>query len=707
MTTILDFKAYDESAGVLPRHPSAADLIGETLGALAPPTRLSVDEAARRYRRTRVGMAWQDWSSDAAPYLVEPQKMITSRRYAVVCFVGPAQSLKTTALIENPIAHAIMCQPRPVHVVQMSRDAAREFSIEKIGPMVRNSPDLEGRRALGKGTDNTFDKVFRQGMRLSIGWPVVAQLSSRSIPLMLLTDYDRMPENVDGEGSPLALARNRPKAHGSLGKVVLEGSPGRPVLRHDWTPDGPHEAPPTTGILAEYNAGTRARWYVRCPDCGERFEPSFERLTWPEDAATPAEAGRRAGMTCPSCGVVHGPERKTALNATGVWLHETRDGKVAELGERTRESDVVSYWMQGPAAALSRWADIVTQVLAAEEAADRTHDELPLAAVMNTQVGVPYLARAMRDEDGLQAEELKARAEARPLGTAPAGTRFITVAVDVQANRFVVQVDAWGVEMQSWLIDRFDLHEPPATAPGAADRALDPARYKEDWRALEPLLDRAYEVEGEGVGLRPIAVAFDTGGAAGVTDNAYRFWRARRKAGEGRMWRGVRPKGGPDVERAWLDKPKTGSRGRQAARDVTLLYLGTDRLKDAVSASLTRAEAGPGAYRLPSTLPSTVFEEFAAERRGPKGWELKPNVQRNEALDLRVYSLGLALVLGAERIDWTAPPPWASEARFNARRVEPEGAAPAVEDLPEKTGARRPSDDGWIPRERAQDWLRR
>ncbi|MEO1513314.1 MAG: terminase gpA endonuclease subunit, partial [Planctomycetota bacterium] len=237
-------------------------------------------------------------------------------------------------------------------------------------------------------------------MRLSIGWPVVSQLSSRSIPLMLLTDYDRMPENVDGEGSPLALARNRPKAHGSLGKVVLEGSPGRPVLRDDIAPSGPHEAPPTTGIMAEYNSGTRARWYVDCSDCGEPFEPRYDRLTWPKEAATPAEAGRRAGMTCPHCGVVHGPERKTALNATGRWLHETRDGSVAPLGDETRESDIVSYWLQGPAAALSRWADIVTQVLNAEAAAERTGDELPLAAVMNTQVGVPYLSRALRDEEG-------------------------------------------------------------------------------------------------------------------------------------------------------------------------------------------------------------------------------------------------------------------------------------------------------------------
>jgi len=709
---LLDFKGYREADGKLPRHPSMAELLEETLPALTPPSRITVDEAAAKSRMTRVGLSWLPWDNAAAPYMIEPQRMVTSRRYAVVCFVGPAQSLKTSALIENPIAHAITCQPRPVHVVQMDRNAAREFSIEKIGPMIRRSPELMERQALGKGADNTFDKVFRGGMRLSIGWPVVSQLSSRAIPLVLLTDYDRMPENVEGEGSPLALARNRPKTFGSLGKVVVEGSPGRPIEREDWTPDGPHSAPPTSGILDVYEGGTRARWYWRCPDCTELFEPRLDRLDWPEDAASPAEAGRRTVMVCPCCGSVIPPGMKMALNAGGVWMHETRDGSIAPLGDETRESDVVSYWLQGPSAALSSWADQVTQYLKARQVAEKGGDENNLQTVLNTQFAMPHRPLAMRDEAGLDANRLRESAEPRPLGVAPVEARFLTVAVDIQANRFVVQVDAWGPDLERWLIDRFDLFTPPADAPGAAARALDPARYAEDWAVLVPLLDRVWPVEGSDWGLMPVGVAYDSGGAPGVTENAYRFWRARRKEGRGKEWRPVRPRGGLNLtDRAWLERPKRGHGGRKAASDVTLLYVATDRLKDAVSAQLLRADPGVAAHHLSSALPTEVFDEMAAERRTAKGWELKPGVRRNEALDLAGYGLGLVLTLGGEKIDWNRPPAWAAELRFNRRAVnlatQAQEAAPASEAAPRATPPprKRTARRGGVEIPLRRDWI--
>lgn len=686
---ILDFPDYVRSGGVLPTHPSAGEIVAEALQALAPPTRMSIDRAAEKWRKTRVNNQWQPWTNEAAPYLVEPQRMITSRRYAVVCFVGPAQSLKTSALIENPIAHAIMCQPRTVHVMQMSRDAAREFSMEKIGPMVRNSPELQARQSPGKSADNTFDKIFRGGMRLTMGWPVVSQLSSRSIPLVLLTDYDRYPENIDGEGPALDLARNRPKAYGSLGKVVLEASPGRPILVEGWKPESPHEAPPTTGILAVYNSGTRGRLYWRCPDCAERFEPRLDRLEWPKDCASPAEAGRQVAMICPHCGSVIPPKAKAELNAGGIWLHETRDGGVAEIGDPAlRETDTVSYWMQGPAAALSKWSELVTMYLTKREELRKTGDELPLMTVLNTQFGMPYLPRGLASESDLTVERLRDRAEDRPLRIAPQGARFVTVAIDVQATRFVVQVDAWGPERERWLIDRFDIHEPPEEAPGAEDRAINPPRYAEDWAQLDRLMELVYPVQGAGYGLRPVAFCIDSQGAPGTTDNAYRFWRRMRKAGHHRIWHLVRQHSGFNSDIAWRARPtgasKQASKTRKAASDIPLLHLSVDRLKDSTAAQLGREDDGAGAYHLSTHLAPEVFEEMCAENRTPKGWEKKRGVVRNEAFDLAGYSMGLALILKADRINWERPPAWAVLGSQNMNAVllsEPQDGGAAAPDV--------------------------
>ena len=46
-----------------------------------------------------------------------------------------------------------------------------------------------------------------------------------TLPRVLLTDYDRMPDDVDGEGSPFDLARGRTRTFGSRAYVVAESSP--------------------------------------------------------------------------------------------------------------------------------------------------------------------------------------------------------------------------------------------------------------------------------------------------------------------------------------------------------------------------------------------------------------------------------------------------------------------------------------------------
>ena len=72
--------------------------------------------------------------------------------------------------------------------------------------------------------------------------------------------------------------------------TVAEASPGFPILDETWTPKTPHEAPPCEGILGLYNTGTRARWYWTCPHCAGVFEPTFDRMKYPDDG-TPAERG--------------------------------------------------------------------------------------------------------------------------------------------------------------------------------------------------------------------------------------------------------------------------------------------------------------------------------------------------------------------------------------------------------------------------------
>lgn len=667
-----------------PPFASVEEVLRDTLPALSPQRRIAVpDWAEQSPRRISLPTFQGEWTNGFAPYMTEPARMVTSRRYGALAFAGPARTVKSESLVLNTIGHAIECKPRDMLVVCQTQDSAREFSERKLGPMLRANPQLAGQQMSGRGADNIHSKKFRGGMALKIGWPVIGYFSQNEYFTVLLTDRDRMPDDVDGEGDPFSLARKRVQHAGSLGMVVSESSPGRIVEQDDWRPSTPHEAPPCAGILSEYNLGTRGRYYWECPSCAVAFQPVFSTLHW-ETRGTPGESARTVFMACPN-GCVIGADRKNTLNRAGLWLHEGADGSdLVEIDDPgIRDTDIVSYWCEGPVAALQSWEQLVLRYLQGKEAFDTRFDESALKATVTLDQGRPYTPAVRSVGEGLSVEALKALAKPFPIGIAPEQTRFLTVQVDVQASRFVVSVEAWGLNLEHWLIDRFDIAAPPSESPGAdlddegrPRRAIDPPRYGEDWAALKPLLDRSWPVAGGDMALLPRAMIVDSAGAPGVTANAYAFYRQMRKEGLGHRVFLAKGIGGLNQQRALYAAPEKvlGDR-RKRTTDLRIVSVGTDPLKDEVALALTRREPGPRAYHLPAGLSDALFAEFCAEVRTDDGWDVRRGGLRNESLDLAVYALALMIVLKGEKIDWERPPEWALPVAENSYAVRLVAAA--------------------------------
>lgn len=671
-----------------PSFATVEDLLQEKLAVLKPQRRVDVPQWAESSRRISLPTFQGMWSNDFAPYMTEPARMVTSRRYGAGVFVGPARTAKSESLILNTIGHGIECKPRDMLVVCQTQGSAKQFSERKLAPMLRANPHL--RQASGRGADNIHAKKFVGGMELQIGWPVIGYFSQNEYFTVLLTDRDRMPDDIDGEGDPFMLARKRVTHAGSNGMVISESSPGRPIERDDWKPATLHEAPPCAGILAEYNLGTRGQFYWKCPGCHSLFRPIFETLHW-ESRGTHGETAKTVFMACPH-GCVIGPDRKRDLNLSGRWLHETGAGtEVVEIDHPdVRDTDIVSWWCEGPIAAMQNWDQLVLRYLQAKASFDERNDETALKATITLDQGKPYLPAVRTLGEGLGAETLKALSKRYALGVAPEQTRFLTLQVDVQGNRFVVSVEAWGRDLEHWLIDRFDISEPPGGAPGAdigADgkprRAIDPPRYAEDWQALRPLLDRSYPVAGSGYEMLPRAMIIDSGGAAGVTANAYSFLRKMRKTGLGHRIYISKGMGGLNRQRAVYTAPEKvlGTKTKRTT-DIRIVQVGTDPLKDEVALALTRKEPGPGAYHLPDCLSDAIFDEYCAEVRTDDGWEPRKSGIRNESLDLAVMAKALAIVLKAEKIDWERAPSWAAEVGENSYAVR---VIPRTSDSAEKT----------------------
>ncbi|HAV8831682.1 TPA: hypothetical protein JLE21_000482 [Escherichia coli] len=288
---------------------------------LRAPRRMRVADAVAQYMRVPMGAGNSvPWDPLVAPYVIEPMNCLASREYDAVIFVGPARTGKTIGLIDGWVIYNVICDPADMLIIQMTEEKAREHSKKRLARTFRVSPEVVSRLSPNKNDNNVYDRTFLAGNYLKIGWPSVNIMSSSDYKCVALTDYDRFPEDIDGEGDAFSLASKRTTTFMSSGMTLVESSPGRDVKDVKWRRTSPHEAPPTTGILSLYNRGDRRRWYWPCPHCGEYFQPCGDVVAGFRDIADPVLASEAAYIQCPSCSGRIMPEQKRELNGRGVWF---------------------------------------------------------------------------------------------------------------------------------------------------------------------------------------------------------------------------------------------------------------------------------------------------------------------------------------------------------------------------------------------------
>lgn len=635
---------------------------------LRAPRRMRVADAVAQYMRVPMGAGNSvPWDPLVAPYVIEPMNCLASREYDAVIFVGPARTGKTIGLIDGWVIYNVICDPADMLIIQMTEEKAREHSKKRLVRTFRVSPEVVSRLSPNKNDNNVYDRTFLAGNYLKIGWPSVNIMSSSDYKCVALTDYDRFPEDIDGEGDAFSLASKRTTTFMSSGMTLVESSPGRDVKDVKWRRTSPHEAPPTTGILSLYNRGDRRRWYWPCPHCGEYFQPCGDVVAGFRDIADPVLASEAAYIQCPSCSGRIMPEQKRELNGRGVWL---RDGESINAdGSRygdPRRSRIASFWMEGPAAAYQTLSQLVYKLLTAEQEYETTGSEETLKTVINTDWGLPYLPRASMEQR--KSELLEQRAEPVPSRSVPDGVNFLVATVDVQAGRhrrFVVQVTGYGSRGERWIIDRYNITQSLRGDSDGESQRIDPASYPEDWDVLlTDVFHKSWPLASDpSQQMRLMAMAVDSGGEDGVTDNAYKFWRRCRRDGLGKriyLFKGDSIRRAKLITRTFPDNTGRTGRRAQAAGDVPLWLLQTDALKDRVNNALWRDSPGPGYVHFPDWLGSWFYDELTYEERSSDGKWSKPGRGANEAFDLMVYAEALVILHGYEKIRWPDAPEWAS-----------------------------------------------
>ncbi|UVK46829.1 phage terminase large subunit family protein [Mesorhizobium sp. AR07] len=673
------------------RHQTIESIVVRGFESLQPAARMTVTEAGEAYTRIGSGGGHSTpWSLRRTPYLQEPQDELNSLEKQGMIFIGPARTGKTMMSL-NWLSHTVKTDPADMLYVHMDRENARKWSKGDLERYLQASTKIREHQLTNRKDDNTFDKEFDSGMRFILTYPTSSNLSGITVGRVWLIDYERMDDNVDGEGNPFDLAQMRTTTFKRFGMTVAEASPNpnKEIQDPKWTPSTPHEAPPIRGIFELYNRGDRRRWYWKCPHCTEAFEPDFKLLRYPEGASI-MEAREQTYMACPVCGGILEPDMKDELNWNGRWVKEgmiwTPEGAIVERnGMKAERSSIASFWMKGPAAAYQDWGQLVEKNLRALKAFEDTGDDGPLRKTVTTDQGSYYIPQGRLSERS--PEDLKNMGEdwgsTEDEPSVPHGVRFQIATVDVQKAAFVVQVHGFTATGDMVVIDGFKLRL-SNRLNGAGERLpIDPAAFAEDWDVLiDGVILKTYPLaDGSGRRMRIRATGGDSGGAEGVTGHAYNFWRRLRKRADGLhrrfcLVKGESSKGAPHARTTWPDSSQKGKLAI-AKGDVPVILLHSNLMKDRVATMLARRvedtgedETVGGMLRYPDWMPGWFYNQMTTEIRTDKGWE-NPRKRRNETFDLAYYALGLAIrpieltvpyvTFNIDRINYDEPPSWAAE----------------------------------------------
>lgn len=587
---------------------------------LRPEPHLTVSEWADAHRRLpqRSSAEPGPWRTSRTPYLREILDCLSATAPVdeVVMMFGGQLGKSETLL--NHLGYIVDHAPGPVLLVQPTVDTAKRFSRQRVGPLFESTPRLAGKVAEVKSRDargSMLLKEFMGGVLIITGANSAVGLRSMPARYLLLDEIDGYPADVDGEGDPIGLAEARQRTFARR-KTIKASTP---------------TISEASAIERAYAATDQRHYFVPCPHCRERQVLEFPRLTWSKLDLPP----ERAVYLCARCDGRIEERHKTEMLAAGEW-------RPTAQGENPRIRGYHLNSLYSPVGWLS-WGQIATQFVKVHRAPDE------LKRFTNTVLAETWHEKGEAPE---WKRLFESRRESYAFGTVPAGGLFLTAGVDVQRDRLVLEIVAWGRGKASWSVDYGII------AGDTADLG-----DKGPWQALRLLLGRTF-TNGAGVEMAIAVLAVDSGfNTSAVYSFAREFPMSRVIAVKG-MQAGGALIGAPSPVEINL-------RGQRTVRGYKVWPVcGTIAKSELYGFLNLEAPTEPGApfpvgwCHFPEYDPD-YFKQLTAEqlvtrtnRRGFRvtTWELIPG-RENHVLDARVYARAAAARAGLDRFteqDWIA-----------------------------------------------------
>jgi phage terminase large subunit GpA-like protein len=584
-------------------------LIDKTLSAVAPPTSLTCSQWADRFRflSPESSAAPGRWSTGRAEFQREILDS-TSDPMVEETVVQSSAQVGKTEIINNTIGYYIDQDPSPLMLLQPTLQMAEAYSKDRLAPMIRDTPVLFKKIGSGKSKDGNSTILHKKGP----GWQVTlagsnspASLASRPIRITLFDEIDRYGESAGDEGDPVKLAKKRSTTFYNRKSVSVS----TPTLKGK------------SRIAKAYEGSDQRQYHVPCPHC-----ENFQTLKW-ENLKFINDDSETTTLYCEHCGEEIKESKKTQMLKNGKWIARKPFKGIAGF----HLNELYSPW--------KKWKEIVADYLEAVKIGPAA-----MQVFINTSLGLEYEPKEGEVTDW---RVLFLRKENYQTKLVPKKGLLLTCGIDVQKERFELEVIAWGRNKETWSIDYQII-----TGDTSSEKT---------WDALDEYLNTPIKHES-GAEMFIDKIGIDSGFN---TQEVYRWVRRQSP-------RRVFALKGNDNQSVPLAQPKpVDIKFKKSARKIKkglLLYsVGVNLLKTEFYGWLKipqplDSESVPHGYcHFPEVYDEEYFKMLTAEEmvaktvKGYRKYIWEKTRERNEALDCRVYNRAVSIIHGIDRYkekDW-------------------------------------------------------
>jgi len=544
-----------------------------------------------------------------------------------------------TKMVNFKVAYNIAEDPATILVFQPNDGKANDWSKDELKPLIRDMP-IVGEKIIKTREDDTLNKkAFFGGYISSRGGKAVSNYASATARDIVFDEYDRFPDDVDGEGDPFSLGVKRIESYWN-GKVIIGSTPR--IKYHSKTE-------------TKFKETDQRYRYIPCPHCDYLQILQFPNLIIPQEYRDGVKHWHvdKAKFKCIKCEELINHKYKRSMDNTGRWLQtkeffccdewqkpkdnrhwyynendieDKKNGETlckhcdltAEYNRSGRKKRGYHIWAGYSFQPNTTWAKI------AETFVDAIGNVEKMKSFKNTWLGETFEEKTVKLESNKLMENIES------YDKVPNSAETVLMTIDTQDDRLEYLIKAWCPGETSYNIK-------------AGKIMGDPINQFVWDKLLEIHNEALYTENGKQVKIWKSFIDM----AGHKTDEVKKFVKKYPK-------KFIMLKG--DSKEVKTDDARPiGSLKKSTVDDSTIMWVATSKAKDIVFQRLALKPDEEGFIHHNDSFDAEWFEQLTAEKKvfkkNKKGFIEETYIKtrdRNEALDLEVYQLAAIRLIQAQ-----------------------------------------------------------